>query len=244
MRNNGKSTRFYERTKLEIPVEVTYIEDEDVSWTENALTDELTLCGAGFTLSRPVYPKHLIKLRLPMPKTMRLFDFGKEIYEVWGIISSVQMIRTEMADKIRVRIGTALIGANPPTTFQQDPGTLYDLNPILRRQGFWNFRELPRNRGRYARALENRRRSVINVFLQTLNKEGEIVESVVAQTKDISESGMALTAKLENGCSNYVIITSRDKSVSLLAKVHRVKILEDSEALKIHLEFISGDWLI
>lgn len=242
MRNNGKSTRFYERTKLKIPVEVTYVEDEDISWSENALTDELTLCGVGFTLSRGVYPKHLIRLRLPMPKSMRLFDFGKEIYEVWGIVSSVQMIRNETPDKIRVRIGTALIGANPPPSFHQDPGILFDLNPILRRQGFWNFRQLPRNRGRYARALENRRRSVINVFLQTLNQRGEIVESVVAQTENTSESGMALTAKLQSGCSNYVIITSRDKSVSLLAKVHSVKSSED--ALKIHLEFISGDWLI
>lgn len=244
MRNNGKSTRFHERTKLEIPVEITYAENQDDIWTENSLTDELTICGAGFTLTRPVYPKHIIKLRLPMPKTMRLYDAGKDIYEVWGIVSSVQMIRTENPGKIRIRIGAALIGANPPKSFERDPETLYYLSPVLQRHGFWNFRELPRNRGRYSRALENRRKSVVNVFLQTLNNQSEIVETVVAETRDISESGMALTARLKNGCTNYVIITSGDKSVSLLAKVHRVTPLEDSEELKIHLEFISGDWLI
>ncbi len=244
MRVYGKSTRFYERTKLEIPVEVNYSEDADTSWTENSLTDEVTICGVGFVLSRPVEPKHLIKLRLPMPKTTRLFDFGKEIYEVWGIVSSVRIVQTEVPDKIRIKVGTALIGANPPPGFYRNLATLYDLNPILRRQGFWNFRELPINRGRYARALENRRKSVINVILETLDEHGQITESVVAQTKDISESGMALNAKLKAGCSQYVIIKSMDKSVSLLAKVHRANSLEESDVLKIHLEFISGDWLI
>lgn len=244
MRNNVKSTRFYERTKLEIPVKVNYTESEGVDWTEHTLTEELTICGAGFTLLRPVEPKHLIKLSLKMPKSMRLFDFGKELYEVWGIVSSVQIVKTEHPEKFNFKVGTALIGGNPPPSFQNDPANLYDLNPILQRKGFWNFRQLPRNRGRYARALENRRKSVINVFLQTISRNGEIVESVVAQTKDISESGMSLAAKLENGCSQYVIITSRDKSLSLLAKVHRVSKLEENDALGIHLEFISGDWLI
>lgn len=244
MRTKVKSTRFYERTKLELPVKVSYAESESVDWTEQTLTEELTICGAGFTLPRPVEPKHLIKLALKMPKSLRLFDFGKEIYEVWGIVSTVQIVKTEDAEKFNFKIGAALIGSSPPSGFQSDPATLYDLNPILQRQGFWNFRQLPRNRGRYARALENRRKSVINVLLQTLNRNGEVVEYVVAQTKDISESGMSLTAKLESGCSQYVIVTSRDKSLSLLAKVHRVSNLEDSDALQIHLEFISGDWLI
>ena len=243
MRNEGKSTRFYERTKLEIPVEINYSEDTDNSWTENTTTDELTICGIGFTLSRPVEPKHLIKLRLPMPKNLRLFDFGKEIYEVWGIVSSVQIVQTETSDKIRVKVGTALIGANPPPGFQRDPAILYDLNPILRKQSLWNFRELPRNLGRYARALENRRKITTNVILETVNKKGQIIETVEAETRNISEGGMALTTKLSAGCSEYVIIKSKDKTVSLLAKVHRVHTLEDNQ-LKIHLEFISGEWLL
>ena len=182
------------------------------------LTDEVTICGVGFILPRPVEPKHLIKLRLPMPKTMRLFDFGKELYEVWAIVSSIRIVRTGTPDKIRVKIGTALIGANPPPSFHRDPATLYDLNPILRRQGFWNFRELPRNRGRYARALENRRKEVINVNLETLNEHGQIIESVVAQTKDISESGMALRAKLKAAVRNMSLYQAEIKAFLYLPK--------------------------
>ncbi len=244
MRFNGKSTRFYERTKLEVPVEITYAENEDAAWTENTLTEELTICGAGFTLSRPVYPKHLVKLRLAMPKSLRLFDFGKEIYEVWGIITSVQIVRTENPQQVRFKIGAALIGANPPPGFLRDPATLYDLNPILRRQGFWNFRELPRNRGRFARALTNRRKLKNVVILETLNNYGQIIESVRAVTEDISEGGMALNAKLTKGCTEYVIIRSKDEPVSLLAKVHRAHASDEEGNLKIHLEFISGEWLI
>ncbi len=244
MRFDGRSTRFYERTKLEVPVEITYFGSEDTAWTENTLTEELTICGAGFTLSRPVYPKHLIKLRLAMPKNLRLFDFGKEIYEVWGIISSVQIVRTENPQQVRFKIGTALIGANPPPGFLRDPATLYDLNPVLRRQGFWNFRELPRNRGRFARALTNRRKLKNIVIFETINNYGQIVESVRAETADISEGGMALTAKLTKGCTEYVIIRSKDEPISLLAKVHHAHALDEEGNLKIHLEFISGEWII
>lgn len=244
MRADGKSTRFYERVRLEVPVEVSYRKDDADSWTENTLTDEATNCGIGFTLSRPVEPKHLIKLRLAMPKNLRLFDFVKEIYEVWGIVRTVRLLEPETPGKIHLKIGVALIGGKPPPSFQRDPATLYDLNPILRREAFWNFRELPRNRGRYARALEYRRKIKNIVILETIGEDGRIIESVDAETEDISEGGMALTANLTAGCTEYVIIKTKDETVSLLAKAHNVIALDGDGAFRIHLEFISGEWAI
>lgn len=241
MRNIEKSTRFYERTKLELPIAVEYFED-GVSRTEIALTNEVAACGIGFILSHPVEPKRLVKLKLAMPKNLRFFDYGETVYEVWAIVSSVQLIATETPDKFLFRIGTALIGKNPPASFKRDPFTLYDLNPILPKQGFWHFREIPAKRGRYSRTLEDREHYKLNVVIQTLGNDGKIIETLNAKTKDISESGAAIIAKPESDCPKFVIVNNAERDISLLAAIHRIKPLEDPDFVEINLEFISGKW--
>lgn len=240
MRNIEKSTRFYERTKLELPVAVDYFEDGETR-TEIALTNEVTACGVGFVLSHPVEPKRLLKLRLAMPKHLRHFDFGEIIYEVWAIVSSVQLVETESPDKFLFRVGTALIGKNPPASFHKNPLTLYDLNPILPKSGFWNFREIPSQRGRYARTLETRENYQFDVTIQTIGKDGKIVETSTARTKDISESGAALVTKLEFDYPNFAVFTNFERNISLLSRIHHIKSLENG-FVQINLEFISGKW--
>lgn len=240
MRNIEKSTRFYERTKLELPVAVDYFEDGETH-TEIALTNEVTACGVGFILSQPVEPKRLVKLRLAMPKHLRHFDFGEMIYEVWAIVSSVQIVETESPDKFLFRVGTALIGKNPPASFKRNPLTLFDLNPILPKDGFWHFREIASQRGRYARTLETRENYQFDVTIQTIGKDGKTIETVKARTKDISESGAALVTKLEFDCLHYAIFKSVERDISLLAKIHHIKPLENG-FVQINLEFISGKW--
>lgn len=241
MRNIDKSTRFYERTKLELPVAVEYF-DEGETITEIALTNEVTACGVGFILSQPVEPKRLVKLKLAMPKNLRFFDYSEAVYEVWAVVSSVQLVKTETPDKFLFRVGTALIGKNPPASFGRDPLTLYDLNPVLPKQGFWSFREIPSVRGRYARTLEERENYKLDVVVQTLGGEGKIIETINGKTKDISESGAAVVIKLGFDCPKFVILKSAEREISLLAKVQRVKPLEDTEFVEINLEFISGKW--
>ncbi|MCD9185111.1 MAG: PilZ domain-containing protein [Pyrinomonadaceae bacterium] len=241
MRNIEKSTRFYERTRLELPIAVDYFED-GATRTEIALTNEVAACGIGFVLSYPVEPKRLVKLKLAMPKNLRFFDYGEAFYEVWAIVSSVQFIDTKTPGKFLFRIGTALIGKNPPAGFERDPFTLYDLNPVLPKQGFWHFREIPAKRGRYSRTLEERENYKLNVVIQTLGNDGKIIETLEAKTKDISESGAAVIAKPEFPCPKFVIVASEEGDISLLAVVHHVKPSEESGVLEINLEFISGKW--
>lgn len=240
MRNIEKSTRFYERTKLELPIAVDYFENGETR-TEIALTNEVAACGVGFILSQPVEPKRLVKLKLAMPKNLRFFDYGEAVYEVWAIVSSVQLLETETPDKFLFRIGTALIGKNPPASFARDPLTLYDLNPILPKQGFWNFREIPAKRGRYSRTLEDRENYKFNVVIQMLGSDGRIVETLNAKTKDVSESGAAVVAKLEADYPKFIIVKNAERDISLLAVIHHVKSLGEC-FVELNLEFISGKW--
>lgn len=244
MKIEEKSTRFHIRTKLEIPLEIDYSENAESSWRETTQTEEVTICGVGFTLSRPVEPKRLIHLRLPMPKKNRLFDYGKEIYDIWGVIRDVQIIQTNSPNEIRIKVGTALIGEKPPSSFLHDPTTLYDLKPILRDQSLWDFRELPRRAGKYARSFEERRNIVTNVIFETINEKGQIIESVEAETQNISESGMAAITKSSTQCPAYVLVKNQTKTHSLLAKVRGVHALDSSDNLRLHLEFLSGKWFV
>lgn len=236
-----KSTRFHERLDLRIPVEVHYQENNETELVEHTFTEQATICGVSFTLSHPIEPQRLVKLRLPMPKNLRLFDYGKDFYEVWGIVRYLKLLETEEPDKIRVMVGAALTGSNPPKSFLENPKTLYDLKPFLRNKSFWDSRELPRRGGPFMRADEERLEVGMKVVLETVYGEGEIYEAVEGETVNISESGAAIVTKLSDNLPQYVLVKTKDRKTSLLAVVRGVHEL-DSANLRLHLEFLSGKW--
>ena len=237
---NGKSNRFNERSRLRIPLQVVYREDHEREWTQNTMTEEATLCGIGFSLNRPVEKKRLINLQLAMPKRFRLFDYGKEKYNVWGVVRNLRLL--DSTDTIKLMVGAALIGDEPPASFLDDPKTLYDLKPFLRRQSFWDLRELPRNTEMYRRSAEETFLIEKEVLLETITDDGQIVETVVAKTLNISESGAAIVTKLKNDCGTYVLIKTMDKRNVLLCVVRDSHMLDSANSIRLHLEFISGKW--
>lgn len=242
MRIDGKSTRFHERRKLVVPVKVHYTESEEESWVEETLTEEITICGAGLTLSRPVEPKRLINLHLAMPKRSRLFDHGAEIYNVWGVVQSINLLRASKENGLLLKVGIALIGKSAPKSFHAEPSTLYDLNPVLRRESFWGIRELPHGLTRYSRAYDARVKLEQKIVLETINDRGNIVETVFAITHDLSEGGMSVITKLNSACTKYLVIRTLDSSQTFLAMVRQVNPIEIEGFIKIHLELISGEW--
>ena len=144
--------------------------------------------------------------------------------------------------EIRLKVGTALIGDSPPASFQHDPTTLYDLKPVLRSDRFWDFREQPRRTGPYMRSMEERREIFIKVGLEALNEQGQIIESVEADTLNISESGMAVKANLHYKLPRYVLIKDQTINPTLLAKVRGAHLLDAEGNIRLHLEFISRQW--
>jgi len=179
-----------------------------------------------------------------MPGRFRLFDFGKTQYEIWGVVRSVQIIPTDIPDEIRVKVGVAFTGARPPSSYLRDSDTLYDLKPVLRKLSLWDLRELPRRAGHFARFADERHKIAVKVILRVIDEHGRIAELVSAETQDISESGMAVITKLSSECPKYVLITTQNERLPLLAKVRGAHALEDTDSLRMHLEFISGKWLI
>ena len=242
MKTDLKSTRIHERKQLQIPLKVYYPENSEEELVETTLTEQVSVCGLGFTVSQIIEPKRLVHLVLPMPKSLRLFDYSKEQYDVWGVVRYLHLIETDISDKIRVMVGVALIGGKPPTSFLMNPKTFYDLKPFLRNQSFWDSRELPRTTGRYIRSLEERQPIEIKVIIKTIDDKGQIIEAVEAETVNISESGAAIMTNLTYEIPKYVLIHPIDQSISLLAAVRSYK-SDSTDLVRLHLEFISGKWL-
>lgn len=240
MMSETKSTRFNERTNLEIPVEVTYRETVETSWREQTQIEEITVCGGGFTVTHPLEPKRLVHLRMPLPIQYRLYDFGKKYYDVWGLVRYARLIDAEVNGKISLKVGVALVGSEPPRSFLSDPATLYDLKPVLRKQSLWQLRELPRTKGPYARPSEKRHALRTMVTVHKVADDGRIGEALNAETQNISESGMALTTKFSSPTPNYLIVKSAD-NYPILAKIRGAQHLTIETEL-LHLEFISGKW--
>lgn len=240
MKTETKSTRFHVRVQMEIPLLVTYNENSEEQWTEETQTENVTICGAGFALSHPVEPKRLIRLTLPMPRDFRLFDFGKKQYDVWALVRWLKLIEAGSAEKLRLIAGVAFIGM-PPASFLQDSKTYYDLLPVPKAKSFWRCREIPRQTGHYVRSLEERRPVVMPLMIQTINALGRVVETVEAETINISESGMALMTELVFQVQSFVLIKNADTGKPLLAAVRGFYQFDD-DRIRMHLEFITGKW--
>lgn len=244
MRVGGKSTRFNERRKLELPVSVTYYESRAYSWSESSKTEEATICGVGLVVSRPVEPNKLIKLSFPMPKNLRLFDFLKDIYEVWGIVRSVSVLEASLFNKVNLKIGVALIGENPPPSFLADPETLYDISPVLRDGGFWSFRQLPRNWVRSADFFDPPQKITERVSVAFINEEGRIAGSIEAQATKANEAEIELVARHKGDIPSYLMISGNDSKSNYLAKIKTKQETDVSGYYTIRAEFISGEWTI
>lgn len=242
MKAEGKSTRFHERTRLEIPLRIFYKFDAENEWSEETVTEQATICGVGFRLARPVELNRLARLELPMPKNLRLYDFNKPLYEVWAVVSNIQVVQSEIADRINLKIGAALIGDKPSSSFLENPETLYDLKPVLRNRCFWEIRELPRKSGPYRRSFEDRREIVEKIILEAIDETGKILETVEAETLNISESGAAVVAKLKTENPKYFLVGKIEENIVIFAVARGVRQLEQENFLRLHLEFISGKW--
>lgn len=101
--------RKYHRTSLLLPLEVEGYACENGSFVERTETFNVSLLGASFRLSYPVVIDDILRLTLPMPQQMRLFDSDEPTYRIY---SQVRRIRPRADGYLMV--GVAFISKAPP----------------------------------------------------------------------------------------------------------------------------------
>jgi len=126
--SQDKSKRLRERVKLALPVRVRCRESAEHEWVEMSRLIDVTPFGARFALAHPTERGRLLHLTLPMPRQLRCFDHIEDQYRVWALIRNVTPRAQADADaggvSIRLEVGGAFTGKNPPASYGTGPPTI------------------------------------------------------------------------------------------------------------------------
>lgn len=142
MRTLGRSTRRNEREPISIGGTAHYFFDGSHHSSEVVILN-VSVNGAGILIACPLRKGQMVKLRFPMPREFRLFDFGASRYEIWGVVRFVGGMQTDEIVGDRYEIGLAFTDKYPPPQYLDDPATLFELKPAPKRDGLWSVRKAP-----------------------------------------------------------------------------------------------------
>jgi len=246
---SGRNRRKRDRLALNLPIRVTCRETLTSGWEEVTRLIDVTPFGAGFKISRPVKSGRLLCLTMPLPRPLRCYDHIEPQYRVWCLVRHVRE-QIKEGEKTIFTIGAAFIGKHPPTSFERDPTTVYEIlapNEL----GFWHLREvLPekpvlvgeKSQTGNNEAKDDGRRVTrhpipLTVRIDVFDENGETVSTEMTVTENINSHGALVLTTLTIERGRFVRLTSDQYNVSLTAVVRRRRVGEDGIA-RLHLEFI------
>ena len=248
MENESRPKRLRERLKLALPVRVTCRESADHEWVEITRLIEVTPFGAGFTITHPTECGRRLHLTLPMPRQLRCFDHIEDQYRVWALVRHVEprLIEPEKGGPsgLRFEVGVAFIGKNPPTSYQKDPATLYDVDKLSTGSTLWAVRERPKQTDEkhgLERSEGTRIQMAVMVVIEMFDDKGAVQQSEQTVTENISRRGAAVMTSLAAERGRFVRMTSVDQGLSVLAAVRARRVGADGIP-RLHLEFSDKQW--
>ena len=238
--DEAKDTRRINRMPLNLPVKVEGLESPDSGWEEITRLRDVSNYGAGFTLSRPIKWGRLIKLTLPMPRQLRVYDFYESQYQVWAVVRRCLPLKGN--DFETYFLGVAFIGKVPPKSFTENPDQVYDLtNRSEEGEGLW---EITPSSGGFVEGrppTEDRRHSryeiPIDLRIDVLDSEGGMVESESTVTENISLGGASVftTLTVEKGARVRILCRQFKTEITAIVRDRRVG---NDGVPRLHIEFI------
>lgn len=232
-----------ERIRLALPVRVHCRESAGYEWTEMSRLMDVTPFGARFSLSRPTERGRLLHLTLPMPRQLRCFDHVEDQYRVWALICHVLArpeFEGEEAGGICYEVGVAFTGRHPPSSYVEDPSTLYEVVTVSAENNLWQLKEVERQ-STAQRSEQTRLQMALNVRLEVFDPEGRVTASEQTVTENISPRGAAVWTTLRVERGRFVRLTSTETKLAVVAAVRAVRTGTDGIP-RLHLEFIDRQW--
>jgi hypothetical protein len=234
-----KEKRWIQRISLPLPSRIDVRINHEVSWNEVTRLTDVSAFGAGFPLGRPLKRGRLILMTVPMPRQLRLFDFGDPQYRVWCIARRCVPARA-VDGQMRYAIGAAFIGKNPPPKYIEDPSTLYEITH-REDEGLWRIREADEQPDETNMAKDDRRQTRFcipeEVKLEALTAEGAVSETETTVTENLSLGGAAVFTSLKVSIGEFVRITSSRFNIRIISVVRGRRVGGDG-LTRLHLEFI------
>ena len=222
--------RSTERSSHDIETKIQ-IFDDGQTWNESAQITSLSRNGAGFSTARECTVGRLIKMEVLMPPELRAYDESEDIYPVMGIVQHCNCVSYNGENIYQV--GVALIGKEPPVSFENDPLQNYRISGMSE-NGLWNITDVEKPfKGR-----TSPRFSVeVDVTLALIQTDKRLISKQDTFTKNISAGGASVVSTLKAKVGDKIKFACKDYDFYAIACVrNRHTHLFDPPTL--HLEFM------
>ena len=230
--------RIRERLALQLPVRIHCRETPDFEWTEVTRLINVTPFGAGFTIKRPTERGRLLRMTIPMPRQLRVFDHVEDQYRIWAI---VRYLRGRTSDKGPVfEVGVAFIGKRPPASYESQPWKRYEISTDI-------FDKLAVIDESLEPALRDDTRSptrhniAVDMRVELLDENEAVIASEQTVTENISNEGATLFTTLDVPIGRFVRLTSDQHRVTIFAAIRSRSTGADGVP-RIHVEFVDRQW--
>ena len=233
------SRRLRERLGLKLPVRVRGRESVVSEWTEVTRLIDVTPFGAAFPLKRPTEKGRLLQLTIPLPRQLRVFDHVEDQYRIWGLVRHVRSV-VERDSPTRFLVGVAFIGKHPPASYESEPTKRYGLSKPGGTE-LPTVEELSRIQKTSERRVHSRHNIGVDMLIETLNEDGEVIESEASVTQEISKNGATLFTMLQVPLGRFLRLTSNQYKLTAHAIV-RARSTGADGIRRIHVEFIDTEW--
>jgi len=230
--------RIRERLALQLPVRIHCRETSDFEWTEVTRLINVTPFGAGFTIKRPTERGRLLRMTIPMPRQLRVFDHVEDQYRIWAI---VRYLRGRTSDKGPVfEVGVAFIGKRPPASYESQPWKRYEISTdIFDKLAVIEESLEPDQRG--DTRSQTRHNIAVDMRVEVLDENEAVVASEQTVTENISSQGATLFTTLDIPIGRFVRLTSDQHRVSIFAAIRSRSTGADGVP-RIHVEFVDRQW--
>ncbi len=233
--------RRIQRISLPLPARVEVKIDQTVSWNEITRLSDVSSFGAGFVLKRPVKRGRLLLMTIPMPRQLRSFDFSEPQYRVWAAVRRCISVGRDQKNP-EYSVGVAFIGKSPPSNYVLNPAQLYDISHRENQgEGLWRLIPAVLDADDSQLPIDARKQSRFSIpeplLLQIVDDSGNVLESEMTVTENISVGGAALMTSLIIKAGTFIRVTSERFDVRILSVVRGSRVGSDG-ITRLHIEFI------
>jgi len=228
--------RIRERLPLSLPVRVRGRDTPNFEWTEVTRLTNVTPFGAGFTLRHPTEKGRLLHMTIPMPRQLRVFDHVEDQYKIWAIVRYIKTAIVE--NKTMFEVGVAFIGKRPPSSYEKEPWTLYDITE----SHFQPAKSADEILIPFADQRAFTRHNIaVDMRIEVVDENGKVIENEQTVTENISVKGATLFTTLEIPLGRFIRLTSEQYRITVHAAIRSCTKGADGVP-RIHVEFVDKEW--
>ncbi len=227
------------RVSIGLPIRIAGKDVSGSDWDEMSRTIDISAYGAGLTLKRNVERGQLLRLTLPMPQKLRSFDFLGAQYNVWGIVTGCNK---KPDDSNTYMVGIAFIGKNPPLSYINNPGQLFQIQ-FDRSDGSYQLKPTDRIIEDASRPEVHRQYSrydiPVSIVIEVLDSAGNVEKRESTVMENVSLGGASIFSSLELEIGSELQVKSDQYNTNMKA-VLRGKRKGIDGIPRLHVEFIDG----